>query len=102
MSAIIVLAVMGVLFGTILGLADKFLQVEIDERVKSINELLPQFNCGACGQPGCMGLSEAIVAGTGKVTDCKPMKPDGREKLIAYLETAEGPNGEKFDMKKVV
>jgi RnfABCDGE-type electron transport complex B subunit len=102
MNAVIVLAIMGIVFGVILGLAGKFLQVEIDERVKSIYDMLPHFDCGACGHPGCMGLAEAIVAGEGRVKDCLPLKPDGKEKLQEYLETAVGPDGEKFDLKKVM
>lgn len=101
MYAVLVLAIMGILFGIVLGLADKFLQVEIDERVKTINDMLPQFNCGACGYPGCMGLAEAIVDETGRVSDCKPIKPDGKEAIYEYMETAVGPNGEKFDLNKV-
>lgn len=101
MYAVLVLAIMGVLFGIVLGLADKFLQVEIDERVKTINDMLPQFNCGACGYPGCMGLAEAIVDEKGRVSDCKPIKPEGKEAIYEYMETAVGPNGEKFDLNKV-
>ena len=101
MSAVIVLAILGIGLGLILGFADKFLKVEIDSRVEKINELLPQFNCGACGYPGCMGLAEAIVEENGRVSDCKPIKPEGKEAIYAYLETAEGPNGEKINFNKV-
>ncbi|MDF9867088.1 electron transport complex protein RnfB [Bacilli bacterium PM5-3] len=101
MGAVLVLGSLGVGLGVILGLADKFLKVEVDSRVEKINELLPQFNCGACGYPGCMGLAEAIVAEEGRVSDCKPIKPEGKEAIYEFIETAEGPNGEKMDMKKV-
>ncbi|WP_423362914.1 RnfABCDGE type electron transport complex subunit B [Mycoplasma sp. P36-A1] len=101
MYAVLTLAIMGIVLGVILGLADKFLQVEIDERVKTINDMLPQFNCGACGFPGCMGLAEAIVEETGRVSNCKPIKEDAKEEIYKYMETAEGPNGEKFNIAKV-
>lgn len=103
MGAILTLTVLGVMFGIILGLADKFLKVEVDSRITKINEMLPGFNCGACGHPGCAGLADAIVAGGGKVSDCKPIKAEQKEVIYAWMETseAEGPNGEKFDLKTV-
>ena len=101
MYAVIVLGTLGVLLGVILGFADKFLRVEIDSRVETVNSLLPQFNCGACGFPGCMGLAEAIVAQEGHVSDCKPIKPEGKEAIYEYIQSAEGPNGEKIDVNKI-
>lgn len=101
MSAIVVLAILGVLFGAILGFADKFLKVEVDSRVETISNLLPQFNCGACGYPGCNGLAEAIVDESGKISNCRPLKPEGAQKIIEYIQDAVGPNGEKIDLDKV-
>ena len=31
---------------------------------------LPALDCGACGAPSCRALSEDIVRGTAKITDC--------------------------------
>lgn len=103
MSAILTLMILGIIFGVVLGLADKFLKVEVDTRIAKINEMLPGFNCGACGHPGCAGLAEAIVTGEGRVSDCKPIKADDKELIYAWMETpeSEGPDGEKFDLKKV-
>ncbi|MDR3215097.1 MAG: electron transporter RnfB [Bacilli bacterium] len=101
MGAVVSLAILGVILGLVLGFADKFLKVEVDERVATISSLLPQFNCGACGYPGCNGLAEAIVDQTGKVSDCKPIKPEGKETIYQYIEEAVGPNGEKIDLNKV-
>lgn len=101
MEAIILLLVLGIIFGLLLGLADRFLSVQVDERIMRINELLPQFNCGACGCPGCMGLAEAVIAKEARVSQCKPIKPDKLQEIYDYLEEAVGPNGEKIDLKDV-
>jgi len=101
MEAVIILAILGVVLGVILGLADKFLKVEIDSRVEQISSMLPQFNCGACGFPGCMGLAEAIVAQEGRVSACTPLKADAAQEIYQYIEEAEGPNGEKLDINKI-
>ena len=57
-----VLGGLGLLFGGVLALADRFLKVEEDPRIEQVERLLPGSNCGACGQPGCRGLAERIVA----------------------------------------
>ncbi len=70
--ALAVLAVMGAVFGAILGVAAKVFSVEKDPREEAILELLPGANCGGCGFAGCAGYAAAIVAGKAEVTRCKP------------------------------
>ena len=53
----------GLFFGTILAIAQRFLKVDEDPRIEGTNELLPGTNCGACGQPGCLPFAEKLVAG---------------------------------------
>ena len=53
----------GLFFGSILAVAQRFLKVEEDPRIETTNELLPGTNCGACGQPGCLAFAEKLVAG---------------------------------------
>ncbi|MGL4382749.1 MAG: RnfABCDGE type electron transport complex subunit B [Bacilli bacterium] len=101
MAALILLLVLGLVFGLILGIADKFFKVELDERVDRINNLLPQFNCGACGFPGCLGLASAIVEEKARVSDCKPIKADKKEVIYEYITNAIGANGEVIDILKV-
>jgi len=47
--------------------------------------MLPGTNCGACGYPGCLGLAEAIVAGSALPGKCTVMTEDERESLAQYL-----------------
>ena len=66
----------GLFFGTILAIAQRFLKVEEDPRIEATNELLPGTNCGACGQPGCLPFAEKLVAGEAtpgfSLTTCLP------------------------------
>lgn len=95
-EAIVLMLVLGAVLGLGLGLANKFLAVEVDERVENVTAMLPGYNCGSCGYPGCSGLAEALVEGSAKsVSTCKPSKPDQRQKIVDYLNEATGPNGEK-------
>ena len=67
---IIILAVMGALFGIVLSIASKVFAVEVDEKVLAVRDVLPGANCGACGFPGCDGLAEAIAKGEAPVNAC--------------------------------
>lgn len=93
-TAIFVMVLLGALLGLGLGVADKFLKVETDERVDQVSALLPGYNCGGCGFAGCSGLAEALVNGeVTTVSTCKPSKPEAKEKIVAYLNTTPGPDG---------
>lgn len=89
MIAILSLASVGLVFGLILGFADKFCYVAPDMRVENINSHLPQINCGACGFPGCKGLAEAIVRGDGKPENCKPIKQDQIDAIHKIMDASD-------------
>ncbi len=94
MAAFITLAVMGLLLGLGLAIAADYLKVEIDERIETISGLLPQYNCGACGFPGCAGFAEGIVDGTvKKLTDCKPGKDEHYNPILEYIKDHPNPDG---------
>ena len=59
--SILVLGVLGFLFGILLGFASKKFEVKVDERVTKIREILPGANCGGCGYPGCDAYANALV-----------------------------------------
>ena len=61
---------LGLVFGLGLAYASKKFEVKTDERVAKIREILPGANCGACGQTGCDGFAECVVAGKCDVTGC--------------------------------
>ena len=69
-TPIIVLGVMGVIFGVALSIASRVFAVEVDEKVSQVLGVLPGANCGACGFPGCEGLANAIAQGTAPVNAC--------------------------------
>lgn len=84
----IILAGIGGIFGVLIAVFSKLFFVEEDERVEKVTELLPGYNCGACGMPGCQGLAEKIVSGEKSPSDCKPIKPITAEQIRQYLAEA--------------
>lgn len=83
--AVLVLGVMGLLFGLILAFASKIFAVEVDERIPAVQECLPGANCGGCGYPGCNGLATAIVEGKAPVNGCPVGGAAAAEKIAKVL-----------------
>lgn len=101
LAPLVVVLVLGIILGVILGIAEKVLTVEMDPRLAKLIELLPGYNCGACGSPGCEGHANAVMGYESKLKQCKPMKAEQEKVILEFLAASEGPNGEKIDMSKI-
>lgn len=85
--AVLILAGLGLILGIGVAIASKILYVKEDHRVEDITKMLPGYNCGACGYPGCNGMADALVTGKEKTPDkCKPSKKDTKEAIVTYLK----------------
>jgi len=71
-SAIAVLGGIAFVSALGLGIASRFFAVEVDPKVKQIEEILPGANCGGCGFAGCAGYAEAVVNGNASPSSCAP------------------------------
>ncbi len=101
MTALITLAVMGLLLGLGLAYSAELFKVEIDERIDTVTNLLPGINCGACGYPGCAGFAEGIMDGeVEKLSDCKPGKDEHYNPIMEYLSDHPNPDGSFIKVAK--
>ncbi len=89
---IVLMAGLGLFFGVILAVLAKVFYVKEDVRVEELTNLLPGYNCGACGFPGCNGLANAIIDKKANVDQCKPIKLDQKEKIREWLKTLDEKN----------
>ena len=64
-----------------------------------VTSLLPGYNCGGCGFPGCSGMAEALVSKDMDHIACKPCKADKRQEIIDYLKNTPGPDGSTIEVK---
>lgn len=64
------LGVMGGIAGLMLSVAAKRFHVDVDARVEAVFAALPGANCGACGQPSCFAVAEAMTEGTVEPSAC--------------------------------
>ncbi|HEY8395271.1 MAG TPA: (Fe-S)-binding protein [Bacilli bacterium] len=82
----ILLAATGGIFGVLIGVFSKVFAVEVDDRIQKLIEMLPGYNCGACGYPGCSGMAQGLAKGEADPASCKPSKEEMREKIRQFLK----------------
>lgn len=85
---IVIMAALGLIFGILIAVLSKVLYVEEDNRIETVTEMLPGYNCGGCGKSGCKGLATAIIEEGASPDYCKPIKKEQVEKIKEYLKTA--------------
>ena len=86
--SIISLTAIGIVFGLVLSFAKLKLRVEKDPRFEKILELLPNANCGACGQPGCAGYASRIVDGDVEINLCPVSSDEVIERIADIMGVA--------------
>jgi Na+-translocating ferredoxin:NAD+ oxidoreductase RNF subunit RnfB len=69
-KAIGALSLIGLATSIVLSTAARRFHVEVDPKVEAIFEALPGSNCGACGNPSCFTVAEAMATGEKPVTTC--------------------------------
>jgi RnfABCDGE-type electron transport complex B subunit len=77
-------------FGVVLAVANRYLKVEEDPRIDVVEGLLPGTNCGACGQPGCRGFAEALIAGEAVPGQCTVSSAEGVQEIAQFLGVEAG------------
>lgn len=85
-TAIITIGIIGLILGLLIGVANVFLEVKAEPIVQAVYDMLPHFNCGACGTPGCMANAEEIVHRNQPLTSCKPGNQEMRNNIKRLLD----------------
>ena len=85
LTALLVMAGLALLVGSVLGYAALKFKVEETPLVEQIDAILPQTQCGQCGFPGCKPYAQAIAAGEAEINQCPPGGEDGIRKLADLL-----------------
>ena len=110
--AVLILTVLGGVFGLVLSIASKVFEVKSDPRLAEILDALPGANCGGCGYAGCAGCAAAILEGKAPVNACPSntgektariaaimgVEVQPVERRVAFVRCAGGDRaGHKFD-----
>lgn len=85
--------------GLVLSIASVIFKVEVDAREEKLISMLPGYNCGACGFPGCSGLAASIISGETATMACKIVKPEQKAAIVEYLAKTPGADGSTIVLK---
>lgn len=89
-----------IVLGVGLAIANKYFFIEEDDREQKIEEILPGYNCGACGYVGCEAMAKAILEGEVEyVNTCKVISEASAEELRCYCKSIKNNKGETIDLK---
>ena len=83
--AILVLGILGLLFGLGLAVASKKFCVVTDPHLEKILSCLPGANCGACGVPGCMAFAQTLIKGKSSLDSCRVIEEGARHQVAQIL-----------------
>jgi len=83
--AVLVLGVMGGVFGALLAYASKIFHVEVDPKQEAVRNCLAGANCGGCGYPGCDGYAAAVAAGKAPTNKCVAGGKETAEKVAEIM-----------------
>ena len=89
-TGILVLTGIGLGGGALLEFASKVFHVHGNPLINSIDELLPQTQCGQCGHPGCKPYAKAIAIGEA-INRCPPGGQKTVDRLAKLLGVASLP-----------
>ena len=91
--------VLSVVLALLLSVSSVIFHVEEDPRLQELLDMLPNQNCGLCGNPGCKAMAESILIEESKLTQCKPGTAEMREEIKEFLETHPDESGEYVKVK---
>ena len=83
--AVLVLGIMGALFGAVLAVASKVFAVKVDERLPKLTEALPGANCGGCGFAGCGAYAQAVLDGKAPIGLCAAGGAEAAKKMSEVM-----------------
>lgn len=82
MIGILIITIIGFIFGIILVNLESIL----DNNIEEIRNLLPGYNCGACGYNGCEDLAKEIDKNPELYKKCRVLRNENLKKMQEYIE----------------
>lgn len=84
-GSVVIVGGLGLMFGTLIAVLSQRLWVWEDPRIDAVTAMLPGNNCGACGQPGCRGFAEGVIAQLIQPAQCTVMNSDQASAVASFL-----------------
>jgi Na+-translocating ferredoxin:NAD+ oxidoreductase RNF subunit RnfB len=88
--SVAILGALGLTFAGLIALTHRKFKVWEDPRIDAVADMLPNNNCGACGEAGCRAFAEGVVEGRIKPAACTVMGADEVVQLAEFLGVEAG------------
>lgn len=86
MIGIVIFVAISLVISVVLTSVAHFINNVGNSKVDKIKNMLPGYNCGACGFSGCEEMAEKLVEDSKLLSKCKPIKKEDAIKLKEYLK----------------
>lgn len=96
----VVLGSMGLVLGSLLGMAAKVFHTNEPQGTEEVTSLLPGANCGGCGFAGCAALARALTEGRATPSACVALKAEEQSTLA--LKLGQTPTAQKRMVAQVM
>lgn len=84
MIGIIILTVLALVLSIVLVTVEQKLNKQ-EKKEEKFLDLLPGYNCGACGFGSCDGMAAAMLDDIDNYKKCKPLRGDALKEMEAYI-----------------
>ena len=85
MIGIVVLTLLALILSLILVTLEQKLNKK-DKKQEKYCELLPGYNCGACGFGSCEGMAKAMLKNIENYKKCKPLRGDALKEMEEFVK----------------
>ena len=100
MTVVIILSLsLSIGLALILSIASVALHVDEDPRLQDVVDMLPNQNCGLCGNPGCKAMAQSVLNEDSRLSQCKPGDQEMRESIRDFLSEHPDEAGEFVKVK---
>ncbi len=86
LNSILVMLGLSIILGSMIAIFSKIFEVKKDPILEEIISILPAYNCGACGFPGCEQYGEAVFKKEVASNKCAPGGKEVSDKLTEILK----------------
>lgn len=94
LGSTLLMLILGLVLGAILAIFARVFKEEEDPAIAKILDILPAYNCGFCGFPGCKHLADALVKGLVPSNRCTPGGRETGEKIDLILGSRKHETGQ--------
>jgi Na+-translocating ferredoxin:NAD+ oxidoreductase RNF subunit RnfB len=85
MPGIVIITTIAFILSIFISIVNYFINTK-DTHIKKVEELLPGYNCNACGFGTCYGMAEKALNNKDNIVKCRFLKEDQIKEIKDYIK----------------